>query len=193
MTGKDTIIFSQEGFSKYRDLFVLPLQLMVELGCTTISQFAATLALERFDKSLRDEWTKTFKSINEVPSLEDITSFLEPLEHNLLSLTLDDQTTTLHSSNRRSSSFGPRANSTSSSACSICQEQHHLHRCPVFVKYDVARRNKHIREKKLCLNCLGSGHLSSNCKSSYTCRECRGRHHSMLYRATNPLTPPDTS
>jgi len=55
MTGQGTIGFSQEGFSHFRDAFILPLQQMRTLGCTTISQFAASLALERFDKQLRDE------------------------------------------------------------------------------------------------------------------------------------------
>jgi len=112
MTGKETISFSQEGFSKYRDLFLLPLQHMLELGCTTISQFAATLALERFDKQLRDKWTKTYKSIGEVPSLEDITTFLEPLEHNLQSLTLDENPNFSRSSARKPSSATQRVGPT---------------------------------------------------------------------------------
>jgi len=183
MTSKDTISFNQEGFGRYRNQFVLPLQHIMELGCTTISQFAASLALERFDKPLRDEWAKNYKTVDEVLFLEDLTIFLELLEHNLQSLMLDDQPSISHSSTRKTFAAGPRVNS---SACAICKEPHRIFKCPVFVGYDTTRRNRCIRDKKLCINCLGNGHMSNDCKSPYVCRECRGKHHTLLHRAPNP-------
>jgi len=129
MTTKETITFSQEGFAKFRDQYVIPLQPMQELGCTSVSQFAACLALENLDQSLRDEWTKTYKSIDEVPSLEDLAMFLEPLEQNIQSLSLNDQPSVTHTTSRKSFSAGPRL---SSSTCSICREQHRLFKCAVF-------------------------------------------------------------
>jgi len=197
MTGQGTIGFSQEGFSRFRDSFILPLQHMLELGCNTILQFVASLALERFEKTLRDEWTNTYKYIDEVPTLEDICNFLEPLEHNIQSLSLDVRPSTNHSSGSHHSSgrrFTTPSTRPSSTNCQICQEQYRLNRCPVFLGYDSTRRNNVAREKRLCLNCLTSEHKSNECRSSYTCRECHGKHHSFLHQAPNtPSTPAATT
>jgi len=173
MTSKEPINLTQEGFSRYRDKYILPLQSMQELGCTSISQFAASLALENFSQSLRDEWTKFYKTVSEVPLLEDITEFLEPLENNLQSLTLDDGKVTTHlpSQSRRSYAAVPKV---SNSVCALCKEIHRLFRCPVFSGYDTTRRNRYVRDKRLC------------CKSTFTCKECRGKHHTLLHRSTNP-------
>jgi len=62
MTVRENISFNQEGFSRFRDKYTLPLQAMQELKCINISQFAAALALENFDQHLRDEWTKFYKT-----------------------------------------------------------------------------------------------------------------------------------
>jgi len=72
-------------------------------------------------------------------------------------------------------------------------EQHKLFRCPVFQGYDVARRHRYIRDQKGCLNCLGTGHKASECNSTYTCRECRAKHHSLFHRAPNPPTTAPTT
>lgn len=40
---------------------------------------------------------------------------------------------------------------------------------------------KSIREKILCINCLNSGHLVKDCRSS-TCKKCTGRHNTLLHR-----------
>ena len=40
----------------------------------------------------------------------------------------------------------------------------------------------------MCFNCLSDGHVSSECKSTYSCRSCHGKHNSLLCHA-----PPNTS
>ena len=40
----------------------------------------------------------------------------------------------------------------------------------------------------LCHNYLGRGHVKEACQSKRTCRECSGRHHTLLHRPTN--SPP---
>jgi hypothetical protein len=41
-----------------------------------------------------------------------------------------------------------------------------------------------VKEKKLCFCCLGRGHMSSNCRRPFLCKEqnCTGRHHWLLHR-----------
>ncbi len=38
-----------------------------------------------------------------------------------------------------------------------------------------------LKEKKLCMNCLNSGHFIKNCKSIYRCKKCQGSHHTLLH------------
>ncbi len=66
--------------------------------------------------------------------------------------------------------------------CSICEERHSLLRCPTFIGYDVDKRNKVIREKRLCINCLAEGHGCKSCPSKFTCKTCHLKHHSLLHK-----------
>ena len=66
--------------------------------------------------------------------------------------------------------------------CPVCGDSHSLARCQSFAAYDLDKRNKIVREKKLCLNCLGDGHGCKTCPSKFSCRTCNGRHHTMLHR-----------
>ena len=78
-------------------------------------------------------------------------------------------------------------------SCQVCRKSHHLGRCDEFKRMTIAQRRTLANRSKLCYNCLRSGHNAQNCDSSYRCRECNRRHHSMLHppasgkrTATNP-------
>ncbi len=38
-----------------------------------------------------------------------------------------------------------------------------------------------LKEKKLCMNCLSSGHFIKNCKSIHRCKKCQRSHHTLLH------------
>lgn len=42
------------------------------------------------------------------------------------------------------------------------------------------KRIKRVKELKLCLNCLRSGHFLSNCRSA-GCKKFQGKHNTMLH------------
>ena len=74
-----------------------------------------------------------------------------------------------------------------SAACSeICGDPHNLHACPEFKKKSVSDRLHFVRSKNLCFNCLQGGHTVGEYQSKYTCRECKLKHHSLLYRERKP-------
>ncbi len=181
MMTQEKIRFSQDGFAKLRRNYTLPLQSMKELGCTDATQIAAALALSQFDDSLRDEWTKFYKTSNEVPTLEEIETFVEPLESNMQALTpvLRNEPTSLPP--RKTT---PRYTKGSSTECPLCKEQHRLYKCPVFLGYDVDRRFKTVKDKRGCTNCLAINHSTQDCTSTYTCRECDAKHNTLLHRPT---------
>lgn len=184
VTMAERVTFNQSGFATFRQNFLLPLQQIRELGCTDISQMIAALALSRFDDVLQDEWTKHYKTATEVPTLEDLEAFIEPLESNLRFLTQGVSIVSVASAKKPTS----RTAKIYSSECSLCKEQHRLHKCPVFLGYDVERRFKYVKDKRGCTNCLSFSHSANNCNSSFTCRECDGKHHTILHRSKSTST-----
>ncbi len=72
----------------------------------------------------------------------------------------------------------------SPSECALCKEQHKLFRCPVFLGYDIAKRTKYVKDKRGCTNCLSFNHGTADCPSSFNCKDCNGRHNTLLHRAS---------
>ena len=49
-----------------------------------------------------------------------------------------------------------------------------------------------MKKKHLCSNCLSRGHSKESCQSKRTCRECSGRHHTLLHKPDNSSFPSTT-
>ncbi|XP_065093725.1 uncharacterized protein LOC135714319 [Ochlerotatus camptorhynchus] len=74
------------------------------------------------------------------------------------------------------------ASTSSSASCPLsCSDNHVLRNCPVFLGKDVRYRREFVTQKRLCWNCLSSGHQAKKCISKFTCRTCHERHHSLLH------------
>lgn len=76
--------------------------------------------------------------------------------------------------------------------CDICaKDGHKIWSCPEFATIKPRKRQEVAKQKRLCFNCLQKGHGVSNCRSTYTCRTCQGKHHSMLHEEKDSTaTPP---
>ena len=62
--------------------------------------------------------------------------------------------------------------------CAFCLEGH---------KHEDCQKVKNVKERKQillkygrCFNCIRKGHVSRECKSTITCKYCKGKHHSCL-------------
>ncbi len=79
--------------------------------------------------------------------------------------------------------------------CIACGETHQLNRCPTFIAFDLEKRNKMIRDRRLCINCFSDKHRCRHCPSKFSCRHCGGKHHSLLHREreTSSMTTPSTT
>ncbi len=82
------------------------------------------------------------------------------------------------------------------SGCPACKDQHGLLRCTTFQAMDVDRRNKLVRDSRLCINCFSDRHGYRSCPNRFSCKTCGGRHHTLLHRdrdspqqPTSPVTP----
>lgn len=77
--------------------------------------------------------------------------------------------------------------------CPIDEEEHYVGKCPKFLAMTVAERIDEIKKQGLCFNCLSDDHTSKDCQSKSTCRECKGKHHTLIhenkrFQKTNALT-----
>ncbi|XP_062541586.1 uncharacterized protein LOC134209605 [Armigeres subalbatus] len=65
-----------------------------------------------------------------------------------------------------------------------CQEDHPLYQCPRFQRMSIPDRTKVLRDNGLCRNCFRHGHWAVDCLSPYTCRNCRGKYHTLVCSLT---------
>ncbi|XP_025193669.1 uncharacterized protein LOC112593492, partial [Melanaphis sacchari] len=74
--------------------------------------------------------------------------------------------------------------------CVKCSGAHRLADCPTFKALSVDERYEIVCTFRLCMVCLGEGHMSFKCSSS--CSVCKRRHHALLHREPNPkkVSPP---
>ncbi|XP_065079410.1 uncharacterized protein LOC135702307 [Ochlerotatus camptorhynchus] len=70
---------------------------------------------------------------------------------------------------------------TSSSKCVSCGGTHYITNCPSFAKLTLDKRFQVVNSKKLCSNCLRRDHYSRDCTSTFRCRTCSKKHHTLLH------------
>ncbi|XP_002741926.1 uncharacterized protein LOC100373242 [Saccoglossus kowalevskii] len=63
--------------------------------------------------------------------------------------------------------------------CVYCQEMHNPTSCVKVATPEL--RLQYVKTNQLCFNCLGS-HKANSCKSKYSCKICKKRHHTSLHR-----------
>ena len=80
--------------------------------------------------------------------------------------------------------------SDSSSNCVLCTTtKHPLYACPKFKSLSHDEMVSTLKDNKLCLNCLKSGHFVRECKSLHRCRQCQKPHHTLLHVEPKELPP----
>ncbi|XP_075150761.1 uncharacterized protein LOC142224870 [Haematobia irritans] len=159
-------------------------------------------------------WEQSVQNKKDIPKWSALNEFLssrfQTLEtvteinhqHNMKKSTLSHPT-----SRNPNSSISKRINSNHakvSSAsptnitCNLCpNDLHPIRKCPKFLGMSVDERFTCIRSLNMCINCFSRGHSVKKCNSSYSCRFCRKRHHSLLHRGDSTtqndlVHPPST-
>ena len=64
--------------------------------------------------------------------------------------------------------------------CSLCKQSHRLFRCDQFLDMMVQQRLHHVKQSRLCYNCLQPFTRNHTC-STQMYRECHKRHHTLLH------------
>ncbi|XP_075162900.1 uncharacterized protein LOC142235535 [Haematobia irritans] len=78
-------------------------------------------------------------------------------------------------------------NTVAQPMCDLCPgEGHIIRKCPRFLEMNPNDRWAEIRRNNLCLNCFSKVHTVKNCRSKYTCFECKKKHNTLLHRSYDP-------
>ncbi|XP_063910744.1 uncharacterized protein LOC135127960 [Zophobas morio] len=87
--------------------------------------------------------------------------------------------------------------SNSVKKCPLCTEIHNVVKCPTFVQASPFDRYSLIKPTRTCFNCLKEEHAVSKCPSKGCCRDCGGRHHTLLHfksrKTSHAPSEPDTT
>ncbi len=169
---------------------------MDKIGAKTIEQMVVALVVRDFNEELHKEWARHLGSSDKIPDREKLMEFVRPLSHNLparskppnhhpnnskATAKKEDSVSSPSSTSRKSTTSS--ATNIHNKACALCKGSNHSWaRCQIFLDADLNQRWALIRQHKYCANCLHQSHQVNNCASTFTCRECKARHHSLLHR-----------
>lgn len=65
--------------------------------------------------------------------------------------------------------------------CPSCSGAHFFGYCSTFTKTPAKERTDMARRLHVCINCLRAGHRTPDCPSEKRCKNCNGKHHTMLH------------
>ncbi|XP_058449236.1 uncharacterized protein LOC131429202 [Malaya genurostris] len=137
----------------------------------------------RLDPYTRRGWEEQ-SSNKEQDTLKDLTDFLQRRIRILESLPTRSSENKYDAALAKKKAFTVRSShssvQSSTGKCSVCSEMHWLYLCPSFQGMSVASRESHIRSQSLCRNCFKKGHQAKDCASKFSCKKCKGRHHTMV-------------
>jgi hypothetical protein len=143
-----------------------------------------TIIPDKLDFHSNREWQG--KLGNEMPDSKTLLDFLENRYQHVASITASsaNQTSQEKSGQNKSSKHQSSSNSViiNKQSCAFCKKTNHsLHQCTSFLRLSTDEKLKQVINLKLCENCLRGNHSTANCKSNNTCRDCKGRHHTLLH------------
>ncbi|KAJ8980850.1 hypothetical protein NQ317_008909 [Molorchus minor] len=173
----------------FLEKFNVAVNSLQKLAITNLDDYIlAYLALSKLNPETQRSFENAYRK-TEMPSYDDIVTFVK-----------EQAKICSRSTNKRVSSFSDRVkidnktkqthsflvqNNSSQNKCSVCKIQvHPITGCPKFLSMSPADRYTFSKNNSLCLNCLGM-HKIINCKSSFSCRICRSRHHTLLHFNSN--------
>lgn len=189
VTAPNKFTRTYEGLSLLREQYVLGLDSLKPYVGNSLSAFLVYLAKASFGDDLKDDWDKYAGEKLASPDMDDLSVFIEKRCLHM-SPSIKPSTATATTQPYPTPSSQPKKPSPKS--CVACNESHALIRCRSFAAMDVDRRNKLVREKRLCVNCFSDQHGCKFCPSKFNCRTCNGRHHSLLHKEREQLNPPPT-
>ena len=145
------------------------------------------LVVMQFDANTKKDWKKSIGKENDYPcTVAQVKEFVESQLENLESPenTRDphrSQLSNLNSNAKGIQKYKSKMENESSTAhalqtvnkdssvapfkCSLCNGDHPIDKCELFLKKPILERQQFVRSKSLCFNCLGTKHSTKHCRS----------------------------
>lgn len=157
---------------------------LASLGVTIGSEMLAQIVDSKLPRKIADKWDETV-SADEVPQFDKLCDFITSTAVRLAKHKRPYSEFDKRDHNKNHPSKRARHDNQKhvfvlqTNACSCCKkEQHPLYRCQTFKDLSVPNRIAHIKQAKLCFNCMRSH--SGQCKSS-NCTKCNRKHNTLLH------------
>lgn len=143
--------------------------------------------IQKFTVELRKEWEKTLQGTTEYPQFATLEKFLTEQINILENMDLQKDTEKPESSTTKKPKSTLNTTVTvERRKCVYCDKDHAIYSCTAFQALNVQQRQKVVKDKRLCGNCLAQKHFCKDCKSTGRCRTCNKRHHTLLHRDFPP-------
>ena len=157
----------------------------------TFPQLQLPLSVSKFPRSTQTEWEKEIQSIKGVPPRIQALPDSGNLTHK--SEAKDErpkkQKAAVHT--LQVSSF---EQTRAKFKCTLCSgDRHSLYFCSTFKAMPIESKNSHVKNSRLCYNCLGNGHRTKDCRSTARCKNCGKSHHTLLHIDYTPAAPENPS
>lgn len=141
----------------------------------------------KLDSETSRQW-EAHRSENEVPTLQNIISFLKDRADLLETLASNNPKVFKTNKGHNQDSNKAFVSATQAFKCKFCKADHKIYNCNEFLKLPISARIEQVKKLNLCLNCLNGGHSIRECRFG-ACKKCNSKHNSLLhYDNTNPST-----
>jgi hypothetical protein len=114
-----------------------------------------------------------------LPTMQELLNFLSSRCHTLSMIEKTRHTNQVEVKQQRNQR-NVQAHVSTNTCCSFCKGNHQLYTCENFIKMQVLDRIDHVKNSKLCYNCLKGSHMTPRCKAG-SCRKCNRRHNTLLH------------
>lgn len=164
------------------------------------------IIVSKLDSSTEREWELHKSTLNnstkrEKISLVDLTKFLKdradvletinvthsqnrPIESKKQSLSSNSSFSKTHShvagTSQNHNNSNKAVKSKRSRSCTLCNSNHPIYACEMFLNLSINDKLKHIEQNKLCHNCLRAGHVATSCWFG-PCKRCNLKHNSLIH------------
>lgn len=163
----------------------------------TLDQVIATHLASFMSPLLLSEWKKHSGKLTDPPALPALKEFIE--EQIQASADPSDMRIDEDPPPSRKKQPSPRSPGKSvlygrkAVECRMCHADHSVFVCPLFTGMTVPDRRIWAETESACFNCLSPSHLVDACPSSFRCKSCGQKHHSLLHPSSTQTTLAPTS
>ena len=139
------------------------------------------LVTQKLDPITRKAWNLQESGRDDPPTYDDLKRFLEHrirrLKNNAICAPVKPGAKTAPSDRVHAAT----ASANVPPKCPLCDTPHYLNSCVKFREKNPNQRREMVKQQKRCFNCLSEKHTVMSCKSKFSCRVCKKRHHSLLH------------